>query len=120
MNVFALAIFILNIYFTHGYFYDKGMLYSSFKGFKLRFRKWIHDFNSGPVQTLTKCPGLYCGRHLIENGNGTNIWSACGSCPIGSRVNESSACSDCNSSPTIYDWMYLGFMVLVGKIFSMV
>lgn len=38
--------------------------------------------NLGPVKTLTRCPGEYCGRRLMEDGNST-IWSACGSCPRG-------------------------------------
>nr|SVE74383.1 EOG090X0BGA [Daphnia barbata] len=69
---------------------------------------------SRPVQTITRCPGFYCGRHQIPDGNGTNIWSSCGSCPRGSRANSTWACADCTSSPTAYDWMYLCFMVLVG------
>nr|CAG4651246.1 EOG090X0BGA [Simocephalus serrulatus]SVE94440.1 EOG090X0BGA [Simocephalus serrulatus] len=65
------------------------------------------------VQTLSKCPGYYCGRHLVANGNETK-WSACGSCPRGSRVNNTWACTECSNSPTEYDWMYLCFMVLIG------
>lgn len=65
------------------------------------------------MQTLSKCPGYYCGRHLVKDGNETN-WSACGSCPRGSRANSTWACTECNNSPTEYDWMYLCFMVLIG------
>ncbi|EFX72149.1 hypothetical protein DAPPUDRAFT_216283 [Daphnia pulex] len=89
--VFVLTVIFLNVHTIHGYYYDKG-----------------------PVQTLTKCPGYYCGRHQIPAENGTSIWSSCGSCPRGSRVNSTWACSDCNSSPTVYDWMYLCFMAVVG------
>jgi len=42
------------------------------------------------------------------------MWSACGSCASGFRVNISWACEECHDSPTTYDWMYLSFMVLVG------
>ncbi|KAL0269609.1 UNVERIFIED_CONTAM: hypothetical protein PYX00_007284 [Menopon gallinae] len=54
------------------------------------------------------CPGLYCGRTLLENGN----WSDCGACPRGYRTN-SSYCIPCNDSPEFYDWLYLAFVVLV-------
>ena len=65
------------------------------------------------MKTLTRCPGIYCGRRLTETENGT-IWSSCGSCPRGSRVNGTWACVECHGSPTLYDWMYLTFMVLLG------
>lgn len=61
-----------------------------------------------------KCPGLYCGRTLIDD-----IWSDCGSCPRGFRVNTStnnSGCFPCNDSPIFYDWLYLGFMVLLALV----
>lgn len=64
---------------------------------------------------LTKCPGLYCGRTELDN----NLWSDCGSCPRGFRVNEStefSGCYPCNDSPTFYDWLYLGFMMLLALV----
>ena len=67
----------------------------------------------GAVKTLSRCPGYYCGRSWIENGN-ESMWSACGSCASGFRVNISWACEECHDSPTTYDWMYLSFMVLVG------
>nr|CAG4646497.1 EOG090X0BGA [Macrothrix elegans] len=66
------------------------------------------------VESLTRCPGYYCGRYLIQNGN-TTKWSACGPCPRGFRVNATtSACEECISNPSVYDWMYLSFMVLIG------
>jgi hypothetical protein len=133
--VFVLIVIFLNVHTTHGYYYDKGNRRILFDSFMLSI-----FFNciciKGPVQTLTKCPGYYCGRHQIPGflfsnificvetlklelyfylaENGTSIWSSCGSCPRGSRVNSTWACSDCNSSPTVYDWMYLCFMVVVG------
>ncbi|XP_065338699.1 JNK1/MAPK8-associated membrane protein isoform X2 [Cloeon dipterum] len=63
------------------------------------------------VSTLqnNRCPGIYCGRQLLSDGN----WSRCGACPRGFRANSSSACMPCNSSPMSYDWMYLGFMALL-------
>nr|CAG4643433.1 EOG090X0BGA [Ilyocryptus agilis] len=66
-----------------------------------------------PVPTLTQCPGQYCGRTPIQNGNKT-MWSACSSCPRGYRVNKTWACVECHDSPTAYDWMYLCFMMLIG------
>ncbi|XP_022662306.1 JNK1/MAPK8-associated membrane protein-like isoform X2 [Varroa destructor] len=56
------------------------------------------------------CPGSYCGRiRLGDSGN----FSACGACPRGFRV-EVSVCEECSSSPNVYDWLYLGFVVLLG------
>lgn len=55
------------------------------------------------------CPGLYCGRTLLSDGN----WSTCGACPRGHRPNASSACSPCTDQPSFYDWLYLGFMALM-------
>ena len=56
---------------------------------------------------MDHCPGLYCGRTLLESGN----WSDCGSCPRGFRTN-SSHCIPCSDSPEFYDWLYLLFIVL--------
>lgn len=64
---------------------------------------------------LSKCPGLYCGRTLLDD----NKWSDCSSCPRGFRVNASSEfseCFPCNDQPTFYDWLYLGFMVLLALV----
>ncbi|XP_003739597.1 JNK1/MAPK8-associated membrane protein [Galendromus occidentalis] len=56
------------------------------------------------------CPGMYCGRvRFADSGN----FSDCGACPRGFRV-EASVCEECVSSPEVYDWLYLGFMVLVS------
>lgn len=61
----------------------------------------------------TKCPGLYCGRQLLANGN----WSDCGACPRGFRTNATSICVPCNDKPVFYDWLYLGFMTLLPLVF---
>ncbi|CAH0383632.1 unnamed protein product [Bemisia tabaci] len=58
------------------------------------------------------CPGVYCGRVLLSNGT----YSSCGPCPRGFKAN-SSICEPCQGSPSFYDWLYLGFMVLVPLIF---
>lgn len=61
------------------------------------------------MNTLARCPGLYCGRELLSDGN----WSECGACPRGFRANASSACVPCDDAPMFYDWLYLGFMALL-------
>jgi len=70
-------------------------------------------YEKGNTVELSHCPGIYCGRQKIENGN-SSLWSPCGACPRGSRVDKHGECAECNSSPTTYDWMYLCFMVLIG------
>ncbi|XP_066599686.1 JNK1/MAPK8-associated membrane protein [Prorops nasuta] len=64
------------------------------------------------MNTLYKCPGIYCGRDLLSDGN----WSDCGACPRGFRANASSACVPCDEMPVFYDWLYLGFMALLALI----
>lgn len=61
------------------------------------------------ASVLNACPGLYCGRELLPDGN----WTDCGACPKGFRVNASSICVPCNDEPIFYDWLYLGFMALL-------
>lgn len=56
---------------------------------------------------MDHCPGLYCGRTLLESGN----WSDCDACPRGFRTN-SSHCIPCSDNPEFYDWLYLLFVVL--------
>ncbi|CAG7836150.1 unnamed protein product [Allacma fusca] len=57
------------------------------------------------------CPGLYCGRRVLQEGN---IWGACGSCPRGFRRNDQNyVCTPCQSDLLLYDWLYLGFMALL-------
>ncbi|EDV90555.1 GH14120 [Drosophila grimshawi] len=58
---------------------------------------------------LDRCPGIYCGRSLLENGS----WSSCGVCPRGSRVNASFACMPCRDELSTYSWLYLGFMTML-------
>lgn len=108
------VIFICFISNTFGYEYDEGRMDTQLV-FNLRIRIFIRKsfFIQGPVMNVTKCPGYYCGRHVIEIGN-QSMWSACGSCPRGSRVKSNWQCTECDSSPNVYDWMYLCFMVLVG------
>ncbi|XP_050315740.1 JNK1/MAPK8-associated membrane protein [Anthonomus grandis grandis] len=56
------------------------------------------------------CPGWYCGRILQDNGE----LSDCGSCSRGFRRNDTTfICEPCLGSPSLYDWLYLGFMVLM-------
>lgn len=56
------------------------------------------------------CPGWYCGKILLANGE----TSECGPCPRGFRRNETTfICEPCMDNPTFYDWLYLGFMVLL-------
>ena len=60
---------------------------------------------------MDRCPGLYCGRTLLENGS----YSECGACPRGYRTNTS-ICVPCSDHPEFYDWLYLAFMVLVALV----
>lgn len=66
----------------------------------------------------SKCPGLYCGRQLLENVSIS--WNIeCGACPRGYRVNSEnvySACEKCENNPSTYDWLYLGFMAMLPLI----
>ncbi|XP_047466658.1 JNK1/MAPK8-associated membrane protein isoform X5 [Mugil cephalus] len=56
------------------------------------------------------CPGLYCGR-LIINGS---VEGECGQvCPRGERANIQKVCELCTGSPDLYDWLYLGFMAML-------
>ena len=65
---------------------------------------------------ISHCPGIYCGRQKLEEGN-SFLWSSCGACPRGSRVDKTGECVECNSNPTTYDWMYLCFMALLGILY---
>lgn len=66
----------------------------------------------------SKCPGLYCGRQLLENVSIS--WNIeCGACPRGYRVNSDNAysvCEKCENNPSTYDWLYLGFMAMLPLI----
>lgn len=59
---------------------------------------------------LAQCAGLYCGRHEVEPGK----YSECDACPRGFRPGDNSLCTWCSSSPSFYDWLYLGFMALLS------
>ncbi|XP_072929899.1 JNK1/MAPK8-associated membrane protein [Epargyreus clarus] len=61
------------------------------------------------MSIVKTCPGLYCGRTELANGE----WGECGACPRGFRTNDTSYCMPCTEEPTLYDWQYLGFMVLL-------
>lgn len=60
------------------------------------------------INSLQRCPGLYCGRTFLPGGN----WSDCGVCDRGYRTNGSAACVPCNDDLTFYDWLYLSFIAL--------
>ncbi|KAK2141235.1 hypothetical protein LSH36_1136g01025 [Paralvinella palmiformis] len=62
-----------------------------------------------------RCPGLYCGWNVDENGNRT---TACGACPRGARPNEDKICQMCTGTLTLYDWLYLGFMAILSPILN--
>lgn len=60
----------------------------------------------------SECPGLYCGRQDLGDG----LYSECGACPRGSQPSSLTICAECTSSPSSYDWLYLGFMALLSFI----
>lgn len=77
-----------------------------------------YQWTDGVSDTLVPCPGLYCGRvdnWLTSNISQTERFSECGPCPRGWRVfnpGQSALCEPCTKSPVLYDWLYLGFVVL--------
>lgn len=64
------------------------------------------------LKTVDKCPGLYCGRTVLENAS----LSECGSCLRGFRVNDEFVCAPCESDLSEHDWLYLGFMAILPLI----
>uniref|UniRef100_A0A0B6YPL7 JNK1/MAPK8-associated membrane protein n=1 Tax=Arion vulgaris TaxID=1028688 RepID=A0A0B6YPL7_9EUPU len=60
------------------------------------------------VKAKDTCPGKYCGRMPGKEN--------CGACSRGYVPDSESVCQRCNSSPTFYDWLYLGFMALVSLV----
>ena len=56
------------------------------------------------------CPGLYCGRTLVND----SFYSKCGKCDRGWRVgdNTHSICEKCSGTPTKNDWFFLAFHVI--------
>lgn len=57
------------------------------------------------------CPGLYCGRSLVNN----SFYSECGKCDRGWRVsnNTHSICEKCTGTPIKNDWFFLAFHVIL-------
>ncbi|KAF4521882.1 hypothetical protein B566_EDAN008400 [Ephemera danica] len=74
--------------------------------------EFVKGHDQGGLSLLKRCPGTYCGQHLLPDGN----WSSCGACPRGYRANLSSVCVECVGSPEFYDWLYLGFMVILALV----
>ncbi|XP_027855918.1 JNK1/MAPK8-associated membrane protein [Xiphophorus couchianus] len=64
---------------------------------------------SSGVAISSTCPGLYCGRIMV---NGT-VEGECGVCPRGERANIEKVCQRCTECPELYDWLYLGFMAML-------
>ncbi|KAL4239045.1 hypothetical protein ACF0H5_003749 [Mactra antiquata] len=62
------------------------------------------------VYQPAECPGLYCGRQELGPGK----YTSCGACPRGYQPLYNSICNECTSSPTFYDWLYLGFMAIMS------
>lgn len=58
-----------------------------------------------------KCPGLYCGRRIYDNGS---ISDTCGACVRGQQPDNDTICRPCEGEPSFYDWMFLGFMALLS------
>jgi hypothetical protein len=68
---------------------------------------WI----DGDSTTPALCPGKYCGRTRLDQGN----FSSCGACPRGYIVPnpiQSSECVQCTGTPELYDYLYLAFVFL--------
>jgi len=75
-----------------------------------------YDWIQGSSEYPALCPGLYCGRtDRGENHTSEGRYSECGPCERGWRVynpSKSSICQKCEEPPELYDWLYLGFVVL--------
>uniref|UniRef100_A0A915J1W0 JNK1/MAPK8-associated membrane protein n=1 Tax=Romanomermis culicivorax TaxID=13658 RepID=A0A915J1W0_ROMCU len=73
------------------------------------------------MQYMKKCPGRYCGRLASAPGDNYSIVpgllfdiSDCTGCPRGYRVDTVSGfCVECTTLPSLYDFLYLGFMVIL-------
>ncbi|XP_072032309.1 JNK1/MAPK8-associated membrane protein-like [Amphiura filiformis] len=65
---------------------------------------------------ISTCPGLYCGRITVYNDSNHNdfTFSQCGPCPRGESADKMSICQPCGDTPSLYDWLYLGFMVILS------
>ncbi|KAH9489443.1 hypothetical protein Btru_056385 [Bulinus truncatus] len=66
--------------------------------------------NRNPYNLNVKkiCPGRYCGYMPGEE--------TCMACPRGYTPDVTSLCVRCDSSPTFYDWLYLGFMGMTSLV----
>lgn len=74
-----------------------------------------YDWVRGPSDYPAACPGRYCGRTQLNTSEG--LYSPCGPCPRGWRVNspeETSLCNQCNKAPVLYEWLYIAFIVLTA------
>ena len=74
-----------------------------------------YSYIDGPVE-MTKvedwhCPGLYCGRSLLNETH----YTACGKCLRGWRVsnNTHSICHECSTEPKSQEWLFLAFHVVL-------
>ncbi|XP_067942215.1 JNK1/MAPK8-associated membrane protein-like isoform X1 [Watersipora subatra] len=56
------------------------------------------------------CPGSYCG---VGDASVTDIRN-CSACLWGYRPTKYSICEKCVNAMPVYDWMYLGFMLLIS------
>lgn len=83
--------------------------------------KYMYD----PLQPIPEfatnastCPGLYCGRVALPNDTNEEgeqyRYSSCGPCPRGQFSDHISICKPCKDIPSLYDWLYLGFMVIIS------
>lgn len=60
---------------------------------------------------MEHCPGWYCGKILLSQNNYSDY---CTACPRGFRRDEKTFyCTPCLESPIFYDWLYLGFMIVL-------
>lgn len=80
--------------------------------FKVTLVFLLFTLNGEPCLSsgLSRCPGTYCGRTVV--GNSLQNLTDCGKCPRGYKT-DGRICQRCNSSLSLYDWLYLGFMVLL-------
>jgi len=77
---------------------------------------WV---KGGTNDKTARCPGVYCGRTNITDNSSTFKYSACGQCERGYRVEDptkSSICQKCENEPELYDWLYLGFVILFALV----
>jgi len=78
----------------------------------------MFSFSMFTIQALSmnidcpiKCPGLYCGRAPAEHNLSSSCNQPCESCSRGFRTN-SFHCLKCDSLLVLYDWLFLGFMMI--------